>query len=234
MARKPADRYRDLAKLAGDLGHWLAGEPVSVRRWSLPHLVVRSAWKQSPLIALIAVALSAIAVGVGLFAAVARKYQEDMVRVNELVKSGSQHEQELRNALTGTRRPLARLYHRSAYLLAGSDNGLTTAHYLAAAIEHGRPVGDIAVYVPAREDLALLAGRLLPGRPAEPVLKGIPAPVMIDSPARGIRLGLGEANPTQLWARPLRPWPDGSRSRFATALAIKAGATAAVVAGGHD
>ncbi len=232
MARRPADRYPDLAKLASDLGHWLAGEPVSVRPWSLTRLVARAAWKQSPLVAFIAVAISAIVVAVGLFAAVAWKYGEDMLRVSRLVRSASQREQELHNALTETRRPLARLYHRSAYLLAGKDDVLTTAHYLAAAIEHGRPVRDIAVYGPAQEDLALLVGRLLPGRPAEPVPKGIPAPVMIDFPARGIRLGLGEADPTQLWARPLRPWPDGSRSRFVTALAIKAGATAAV--GEHD
>jgi hypothetical protein len=234
MARKPADRYPDLAKLAGDLGHWLAGEPVSVRPWSMTRLVARAAWKQSPLIAFIAVAISAIVLAVGLFAGLARKYVEDMARVNELVKSASQHEQDLRNALTETRQPLARLYHRSAYLLAGKDDVLTTAHYLAAAAEHGRSAGDMLVYGPAREDLALLAGRLLPGRPAVPEIKDIPAPVMIDFPARGLRLGLGEAEPTQLWARPLRPWPDGSLSRFATALAIKAGATAAVVVVEHD
>ena len=173
---RPADRYPDLAKLASDLGHWLAGEPVSVRPWSLTRLVARAAWKQSPLVAFIAVAISAIVVAVGLFAAVAWKYGEDMLRVSRLVRSASQREQELHNALTEARRPLARLYHRSAYLLAGKDDVLTTAHYLAAAIEHGRPVRDIAVFGPAQEDLALLAGRLLPGRPAEPVPKGIPAP----------------------------------------------------------
>ncbi len=61
--------------------------------------------------------------------------------------------------------------------------------------------------------------------------------MIIDVPAHGIRLGLSEADSVQPWARPLRPWPDDSRSdfrpRFVTALAIRAGGAAAVVVGDH-
>jgi WD40 repeat protein len=254
MARKPADRYPDLANLAKDLGQWLAGEPVSARPLSRARSVAQFALRHARWIAAVSsvCAIAGIVAATVLYIALNNqkaRTREESARLDAFVESARQRELEnlfransndkqLRDTLTEARRPLARLYHRNASLLAGRDDVLSTAHYLAAAIEHGRQVGDLAVYGPAREDLALLTARLLPGRPAVPVTKVTPATMIIDVPSRGVRLGLGEAESARLWARPLRPWPDDSRSdhrpHFVTALAIKAGGTAAVVVGEHS
>lgn len=65
MAPRPQDRYADVLALAGDLEHWLAGEPVSARReswwergarWVRKHQVVTAAAGAGVLIALASLA----------------------------------------------------------------------------------------------------------------------------------------------------------------------------------
>ena len=65
MAPRPQDRYADVLDLAGDLEHWLAGEPVSARReswwergarWVRKHQVFTAAAAVGVLIALVSLA----------------------------------------------------------------------------------------------------------------------------------------------------------------------------------
>jgi serine/threonine protein kinase len=65
MAPRPRDRYADVLDLAGDLEHWLAGEPVSARReswwergarWVRKHQVFTAAAAVGVLIALVSLA----------------------------------------------------------------------------------------------------------------------------------------------------------------------------------
>ena len=68
LARLPEDRYASAAELARDLDNYLAGDPLMVRRASIPYVIRKRIKKHAPAAAIAAVgALLAVAVAVATF-----------------------------------------------------------------------------------------------------------------------------------------------------------------------
>ncbi len=91
MAARPEDRYADVLALAGDLEHWLAGEPVSARReswwergarWVRKHQVVTAAAAGGVLIA-----LASLAVGMGMLRAAYGREQQVRAKADTHLES---------------------------------------------------------------------------------------------------------------------------------------------------
>ena len=102
MVRRPANRYPDLARMAKDLGQWLAGEPVSARPLTLTRFVAQAALKHARWIAAVAGAFAIAAIVVACVLYTSLNYQkarthEALARVDTLAESASQREQEMKN-----------------------------------------------------------------------------------------------------------------------------------------
>jgi tetratricopeptide (TPR) repeat protein/tRNA A-37 threonylcarbamoyl transferase component Bud32 len=121
MARDPADRYDSCRALAEDIERWLAGEPVTAWREPLSRRVRRWASRNRTAVTAAAVALAAVAIGLGVVAGVLdrtnQRLREANATTNQALDDARTAQAETRAALTQSEESRQQAQAVSAFLV---------------------------------------------------------------------------------------------------------------------
>jgi WD40 repeat protein len=232
----PVDRYANLDAMATDLDAWLSGKKTQAKPRRLP--LGRSLRRHAPFLAAatVAVVLAILLFMQGRFARqiIARLHRDYLdvtgqrdTKVAELDQKTrefgtklAERAAEFEKERASFRQPLARLHLRRAEALQADGDLLESCVHYAAALDSGAQSWDDEEKQRVRNELSILAGRLIPVAPPSMWPRSVgPVPRVVD-PELNEWLGIETDHPTRRWParRPDTIWA-GPRPDVAWAVA---------------